>query len=202
MGLLRPTRGPGGDPRARLPHGRGRAQARRRLSPRRAVPLPVPVAASRRWSWSPGCTVSRPPRRAAGPPRWPSDRARRGRARLHGHLLTGHEEAPGAGPGADPRAARSHHGRADQRARSGGRRADARDHRGSGRGRPDHLPLDPPARRRGAALPPRGHHPRGKLEAVGTLDELRARYEAPGTTLEDLFLRVTTTNEPSRKSGM
>ena len=33
---------------------------------------------------------------------------------------------------------------------------------------------------------------RGKLEAVGTVDELRARYEAPGTTLEDLFLRVTT----------
>ena len=33
---------------------------------------------------------------------------------------------------------------------------------------------------------------RGKLQAVGTPDELRARYEAPGTTLEDLFLRVTT----------
>jgi hypothetical protein len=33
---------------------------------------------------------------------------------------------------------------------------------------------------------------RGKLQAVGTPDELRAHYEAPGTTLEDLFLRVTT----------
>jgi ABC-2 type transport system ATP-binding protein len=33
---------------------------------------------------------------------------------------------------------------------------------------------------------------RGTLQAVGTPDELRARYEAPGTTLEDLFLRVTT----------
>jgi ABC-2 type transport system ATP-binding protein len=33
---------------------------------------------------------------------------------------------------------------------------------------------------------------RGKLQAVGTPDELRARYEAPGSTLEDLFLRVTT----------
>jgi ABC-2 type transport system ATP-binding protein len=33
---------------------------------------------------------------------------------------------------------------------------------------------------------------RGKLQAVGSPDELRARYEAPGTTLEDLFLRVTT----------
>ena len=32
---------------------------------------------------------------------------------------------------------------------------------------------------------------RGSLQAVGTPDELRARYEAPGTTLEDLFLRVT-----------
>jgi len=32
----------------------------------------------------------------------------------------------------------------------------------------------------------------GVLQAVGTPDELRARYEAPGTTLEDLFLRVTT----------
>jgi ABC-2 type transport system ATP-binding protein len=32
---------------------------------------------------------------------------------------------------------------------------------------------------------------RGKLQAVGTPDELRARYEAPGLTLEDLFLRVT-----------
>jgi ABC-2 type transport system ATP-binding protein len=33
---------------------------------------------------------------------------------------------------------------------------------------------------------------RGTLQAVGTPDDLRARYEAPGTTLEDLFLRVTT----------
>ena len=33
---------------------------------------------------------------------------------------------------------------------------------------------------------------RGKLQAVGTPDELRARYEAPGSTLEDLFLRATT----------
>jgi ABC-2 type transport system ATP-binding protein len=33
---------------------------------------------------------------------------------------------------------------------------------------------------------------RGRLQAVGTPDELRARYEAPGSTLEDLFLRVTT----------
>jgi ABC-2 type transport system ATP-binding protein len=32
---------------------------------------------------------------------------------------------------------------------------------------------------------------RGKLQAVGTADELRTRYAAPGTTLEDLFLRVT-----------
>jgi ABC-2 type transport system ATP-binding protein len=32
---------------------------------------------------------------------------------------------------------------------------------------------------------------RGKLQAVGTPDQLRARYEAPGSTLEDLFLRVT-----------
>ena len=31
----------------------------------------------------------------------------------------------------------------------------------------------------------------GTLQAVGTPDELRARYAAPGTSLEDLFLRVT-----------
>jgi len=31
----------------------------------------------------------------------------------------------------------------------------------------------------------------GSLQAVGTPDELRARYAAPGTSLEDLFLRVT-----------
>jgi ABC-2 type transport system ATP-binding protein len=36
---------------------------------------------------------------------------------------------------------------------------------------------------------------RGKLQAIGTPDELRARYEAPGTTLEDLFLRVTTNGD-------
>jgi len=33
---------------------------------------------------------------------------------------------------------------------------------------------------------------RGKLQAVGTPDELRARYAAPGSSLEDLFFRVTT----------
>jgi len=33
---------------------------------------------------------------------------------------------------------------------------------------------------------------RGKLQAVGTPDELRAHYQTPGSTLEDLFLRVTT----------
>jgi ABC-2 type transport system ATP-binding protein len=33
---------------------------------------------------------------------------------------------------------------------------------------------------------------RGKLQAVGTPDELRARYQAPDSSLEDLFLRVTT----------
>jgi ABC-2 type transport system ATP-binding protein len=38
---------------------------------------------------------------------------------------------------------------------------------------------------------------RGKLVAVGTPDELRARYEAHGSTLEELFLRVTGDAEPS-----
>jgi ABC-2 type transport system ATP-binding protein len=33
---------------------------------------------------------------------------------------------------------------------------------------------------------------RGKLQAVGTPDELRARYQAPDSSLEDLFLRLTT----------
>jgi ABC-2 type transport system ATP-binding protein len=33
---------------------------------------------------------------------------------------------------------------------------------------------------------------RGALQAVGTPDELRTRYETPGSTLEDLFFRVTT----------
>ena len=33
---------------------------------------------------------------------------------------------------------------------------------------------------------------RGKLQAVGTPNELRARYEAPDSSLEDLFLRLTT----------
>ena len=44
---------------------------------------------------------------------------------------------------------------------------------------------------------------RGKLQAVGTPDELRARYEAPGTTLEDLFLRVTTdpATDPATSTG-
>jgi ABC-2 type transport system ATP-binding protein len=32
----------------------------------------------------------------------------------------------------------------------------------------------------------------GKLQAVGTPDELRARYQAPDSSLEDLFLRLTT----------
>jgi ABC-2 type transport system ATP-binding protein len=32
---------------------------------------------------------------------------------------------------------------------------------------------------------------RGTLQAVGTPDELRAKYEVPGSTLEDLFFRVT-----------
>ena len=72
-----------------------------------------------------------------------------------------------------------------------GRAPDARHHRRAGGGRPDDLPVDAPAGRRRAALPPRRDHPRGTLQAVGTPDELRARYAAPGTTLEDLFLRVT-----------
>ena len=37
---------------------------------------------------------------------------------------------------------------------------------------------------------------RGKRQAVGTPDELRAHYGAPGSTLEDLFLRVT--NDPEQ----
>ena len=37
----------------------------------------------------------------------------------------------------------------------------------------------------------------GRLQAVGTADELRARYAAgPGASLEDLFLRATETSEP------
>ena len=38
---------------------------------------------------------------------------------------------------------------------------------------------------------------RGKLVAVGTPNELRARYEAHDSTLEDLFLRVTGDAEPA-----
>ncbi len=33
---------------------------------------------------------------------------------------------------------------------------------------------------------------RGKLQAVGTPNELRTRYQAPDSSLEDLFLRLTT----------
>ena len=72
MGLLRPSAGRAAILGPRLPPRRGRAQARRRLPARRAVPLPVPDRRSRRWSWSPACTASPPPRRAAAPARSPS----------------------------------------------------------------------------------------------------------------------------------
>jgi len=40
---------------------------------------------------------------------------------------------------------------------------------------------------------------KGRLQAIGTPDELRARFAAaPGTTLEDLFLRVTAEDDPAR----
>ena len=65
------------------------------------------------------------------------------------------------------------------------------DHHRAGGGRPHHLPVDAPAGCGRAPVSPRRHHPARALQAVGTPDELRARYEAPGTTLEDLFLRVT-----------
>ncbi|HLK91034.1 MAG TPA: ABC transporter ATP-binding protein [Polyangia bacterium] len=43
---------------------------------------------------------------------------------------------------------------------------------------------------------------KGHLEAIGTPDELRARFAAaPGTTLEDLFLRVTGVDAPTRGAG-
>ena len=73
-----------------------------------------------------------------------------------------------------------------------GARADARGDRRVRRRRAHDLPVNSPPRRGRAALPPGGHHPEGTLQAVGTPDELRARFAAaPGTTLEDLFLRVT-----------
>ena len=59
-------------------------------------------------------------------------------------------------------------------------------------GRAHDLPVDAPAGRGRAPLPPRRHHPARQVAGGGTPDELRARYEAPGSTLEDLFLRVTT----------
>ena len=112
---------------------------------------------------------------------------------LHRHVLAGHEEATCAGAGADPRAARADPRRADQRAGSGGGAPDARDDRGAGGRagaqsscrrtcwtRPSASATASPSS--SAASCRRWERPTSCAPAT----------RRPATTLEDLFLRVTT----------
>ena len=103
---------------------------------------------------------------------------RRGRPRLHRHVLAGHEEAAGAGAGAGSRAAGADPRRADQWPGSGRRAPDAGGHRRYAAGGrtiflSTHL-LDAAERlcHRVAILQ------RGRLQAVATPTELRARFGA------------------------
>ena len=182
MGLLRPSAGRaailGRDCHAR----RRRAQARRRLPARRAVPVPVPERHSRRWSWSRACTGSR---RAEARRRAAEVAERLGlgdaaraytvtyslgmKKRLALALALIHDprvlilDEPTNG--LDP----------------AGARADARDHRASWRraAARSSCRRTCSTRRSGSATASPSSSA-GTLQAVGTPDELRARYAGAG----------------------
>src|SRR6185312_13562619 len=162
-----PQRGTRVDPGARLSCRRRGAQARRGLPARRAVPVPVPDRRRDAGAGGRAARLFRGRSAPAGRGLGRADRSGGGGARLHGHVLAGHEEAAGAGAGAGARAARADPRRADQRPGPGRRPPDADgDRRVRGR-RADDLPVDAPPGRGRAPLPPRGDPAAGAAAGGG-----------------------------------